>query len=90
MAALTDVARDAGSPVATRRGEAGNGSVVNSNGDTANGAEIEAVVEVSDDSRQVTVCVERVASGKPLIPLETAPARTKTRVGNTGERCPSG
>src|SRR5262245_37534510 len=64
---------------AARRGEAGNGNAVNGNGDTANAAEIETVVEVSDDltsqSRHSLLLQGSPSSAKLLLPLERRDVR---------------
>ncbi len=56
-----------------RRGEVGNGNAGNGNAEAANTAEIEAVVEVSDDltsqSRHSLLLQGSTPSGKLLIPL---------------------
>src|ERR671919_288054 len=62
-----------------RRGEAGNGSAGNGNGEAANGAEIEAVIDVSDEltsqSRHSLLLSGSPPHGKLLIPLERRDVR---------------
>ena len=64
---------------ATRRGEAGNGNEGNGNGEAANAAEIETVVEVADDltsqSRHSLLLQGSPPSGKLLIPFERRDVR---------------
>src|SRR5918994_1040285 len=62
-----------------RRGEAGNGNAGNGNGEAPSAAEIETVVEVSDDltsqSRHSLLLSGSPPSGKLLIPLERRDVR---------------
>ena len=59
---------------AARRGEAGNGNAANGNGEAADAAEIETIVEVADDltsqSRHSLLLSGSPPSGKLLVPLE--------------------